>query len=103
MNEAVEKREAAYAARMADAWAPFVKLGPGPHSVNGKPLVTLGDYLAFVLAQAGQFNFVELQEEVRRLNSYTGTRALFSNALVGGRISTPTSASAKAASQTVGR
>jgi len=98
-----KQNDDAYVARLAEAWAPFVRLGPGNHSVNGKPLTGLTDYLGTVLEQPGIFNFIELQQEVTRLNSVEGTRALFSAPPAGGFISTVPKSSAPAGSQTGGR
>jgi len=76
------------AARLAPHWAPFVRLVPGSHTVNGKPIATLADYLELVLMQQGLFNFLEISNEVLALNSVSGAQSLFSRALSGGSDST---------------
>ncbi len=103
LEAANAKQEAAYATKLAAAWAEFVRIGPGDHSINGEPLTCLGDYLRFVCGQAGQFNFIELQAEVARANSVKETRALFSPAPSGGRSSTPPQNGAKVGSPTASR
>lgn len=72
---------------LAEAWAPFVRL-VGQHSVNGKPLAGLGDYLFFALSQAGIYNVFEILKAVDRLNTLGGTKELFSDAASGGSSST---------------
>lgn len=103
LEAANAKQAEAYAAKLAEAWADFVRIGPGNHSINGQPLTCLRDYLGFVCGQAGQFNFIELQAEVARANSVKETRALFSPAPSGGRSSTQPQNGAKAGSPTAGR
>jgi len=100
LREASEKRDAAYAAKLSVAWAPFARLAPGDHHINGQPLKSLANYLHFVRSQAGRYNFIEIQDEVTRLNSVEGSRALFSDAPSGGRSSTRTQ---RGAAQPAGR
>ncbi len=103
VDAAVAAMDAAYVARLAIAWAPFVRLGPGSHSLNGKPLANLADYLGFINSQAGRYNLLELVEELQRLNSVEGTRALFSDAAAGGNTSTRPPSTAPSGNQTAGR
>lgn len=103
LEDANAKQEAAYATKLAAAWAEFVRIGPGNHSINGEPLTCLGDYIRFVCGQAGRFNFIELQAEVARANSVEGTRALFYAPPSGGRSSTQPQNGAKPGSPTAGR
>ncbi len=78
----------AFKTKLAELWGPYVKMGPGNHSVEGVPITSLRDYLSLVVDQPGIFNLIELREEVMRLNSVEGTRALFSDAPAGGSTST---------------
>lgn len=75
-------------AQLAEKWGPFVRVGPGKHTLDGKPVATLKDYLSAVIAQPGRFNVIELSKVLAQLNSVTGTHALFSERLSGGPIST---------------
>ena len=102
LDEAVAAQGAAAMQKLALAWAPFVKFS-GQHTLDGQPCTTLAEYLGFVFAQAGRFNFLEIQDEVRRLNSVEGTRALFSDAQSGRTTSTSTAAGGPGGSQTGGR
>lgn len=72
------------AEKIAAAWAPFVRLGAGSHSIGGLPLTSLKDYLFAALEQKGSFTLVELVRAVQEINSVGGTRALFSERLFGG-------------------
>ncbi len=103
LDELKTKRDTAYAVKLASLWSPFVKLGPGQHAINGKPLTGLVDYLAFVGTQAGRFNLLEIVEEVQRHNSVAGTRALFSSAPFGGPTGTRPPSGAKEGNATAGR
>lgn len=87
---------------LAAKWEPFVRLGPGNHSLNGKPLATLRDYLRFAVEQPGAFSVIELINELTRLNSIEGTRALFFPLPAGGSTSTAPRNTAPAESQTGG-
>lgn len=74
--------------QLARAWAPFIRIGAGQHTLDGKPVATLKDYLSAVIAQPGRFNVIELSKVLAQLNSVIGTHALFSERLSGGPIST---------------
>jgi hypothetical protein len=103
----VEEIEAGVWDKVADLlaveWGQFVRLGPGSHSMNGKPIAALRDYLRFVLEQPGAYNVMEIVREVQRLNAVEGTRALFSAPPAGVTTSTSTAADGRGGSQTGGR
>lgn len=107
INAHFEKTRAEANDKAADilsaGWAPFVRLGSGSHSVDGKPLTGLRDYLRFIIEQPGVYNIGELSKEMNRLNSVNGTRALFSEPPSGGSTSTPRPLAAPGGSQTGGR
>lgn len=86
---------------LAAAWGPFVRL-VGTHSIAGRAVATLGDYLLVGLGQVGVFNIVEIRQQVDNLNSIKGTRELFSDALSGGSSSTGVQGSAPASRPTAG-
>ncbi len=83
------------AKQLADAWRPFVRLAPGAHTLEGKPLASIDDYIGAVITQPGLFNLMELSAEAGRLNSIRGTQALFSQRLAGGGASTSKPSTAK--------
>lgn len=70
--------------KLAAVWGQFVRLGGGPHTLGGRPVATLRDYLAVVLEQPGAFQLLELSRAIAQFNSVTGTKALFSRRLSGG-------------------
>ena len=95
--------DSAMCTALASAWGPFVRVAPGQHSINGVTIATLADYLGVVSEQPGLYSLLELHREMRRLNSVTGTRALFSGPPAGGATSTVRPSVAPAESQTGGR
>lgn len=100
---ALEQFRAAQVAALTPLWTPYIRLAPGKHTLDGKPLTSLADYLGAVMQQPGLFNFLELQREVKTLNSVDGTHALFSRALHGGSDSTDDQSSAPESNETGGR
>ncbi len=92
-----------YAAKVAAAWAPFVRIGPGSHNINDKPITTLADYLEIIRSQAGRYSLIELRNEVERLNSVRGTLELFYEPPAGGPTGTRGARTATTGSQTGGQ
>lgn len=89
LERVVEAQMAALiVAHLAKEWGPFVRVGAGQHTLDGRPVVALKDYLGAVINQPGRFNVIELAKVIAQLNSVTGTHALFSERLSGGPIST---------------
>lgn len=87
-NEALLVKFEKSADEMASGLSKFVRLGTGSHSINGKPLTNLRDYLRFCVEQPGAFGILELFREIAQLNSIDGTRALFLGPPAGGSTST---------------
>jgi len=84
----MERMRTAQAQYLAPLWAPFVRLVPGNHTINGKPVATLADYLGLVLTQHGLFNYFEIPRQVLAHNSISGNESLFSLRPFGGSAST---------------
>lgn len=80
--------EKAITQRWADALAPVVRLVPPPlgqlHTVEGRTIASMSDYVAVLMEQAGIYNLKELTEAVREFNSVEGTSRLFSQRRSGG-------------------
>ncbi len=91
-EEAVEaKLSALYDQRadlLAGCWGPYAKLERAGHSIEGRPVSTLRDYIRALIEQPGFYALIEMASEVRRLNSVEGTNELFSDALSGGSFGT---------------
>ncbi len=73
---------------LAEQWAPYAKLERGGHSIEGRAVSTLRDYVRALGEQRGMYGILELRTEVQRLNSIEGTAALFSDAPSGSSAST---------------
>lgn len=84
-TEALERatREAA-AKNLAGAAGAYVRAGAGRHSIGGREVRTLEDYLLAILEQRSQFSLSELIRAMHEINSVGGNRALFSERLFGG-------------------
>jgi hypothetical protein len=89
--------------QLADGWAPFVRLGSVPLTLNGSPVASLRDYLGHVLQQPGRYNVVELARVLAQLNSVEGSRELFSERRSGGSTSTGDQGNGAAGSATGSR
>lgn len=98
-----ERVRSAQAAHLGQAWAPFIRLAPGSHTINGKPLTSLADYLAAIASQQGAYNFLELRRQVMTLNSIDGAEALFSGRASGGSDGTQSQSNEQEGSGTGGR
>lgn len=72
------------AAAVAKHWGDYVQLERAGHTIDGRAVGTLEQYLAVIVRQPGLFNFIEIGKAFRQYNSAEGTFALFSNALSGG-------------------
>lgn len=88
---------------LAGIWGPYVRLEHGGHTIEGRPVGNLGEYLRALIGQNGSFAIMEISNEVARLNSVDGTLALFSDALSGGSAGTDDQSSAKDVSPTADR
>lgn len=86
----------------AGALGPYVRVHGGPHTVDGKPLATLDDYIALVTesADAGLAQLKELQAALVSFNSLEGPDELFSLRRSGGARSTDAQSNDSAASPT---
>lgn len=93
----------AMAGALAEAWAPYARMGPGQHAINGKPLASLRDYLRVGFEQRGLTLILEVQEEVKARNSVEGSIALFSARRSGGSASTAAPSSGATGHQTATR
>lgn len=82
------------AAGLAKVWADYVKLERGGHTIDGRAVGTLEQYLQVIVRQNGLFNFVEIGKAFRQYNSAEGAFRLFSNALSGGSTGTDSQSSA---------
>lgn len=74
--------------KAAAEWGPYVRIGGGPHTLGGREVKSLKDYLSVLIEQPGWFNLLELSRVIGQMNSVTGSRALFSGRLSGGPIFT---------------
>jgi hypothetical protein len=63
--------------RLAAVFAPYVRL-VGVHTIDGKPVTNLAEYVAVVSTLCGVYNLKELTQAVRDFNSSEGTSELFS-------------------------
>lgn len=90
---------------MVDALGPYVRVHGGPHTVDGKPLATLADYLELVedSGDLGVNARAELESALSRFNSIEGPDELFSLRRSGGARSTDARSTVKAASPTASR
>lgn len=88
--ETMAALRAAMVARFGAALEPYVRVHGGPHTVDGQPLATLGDYLALVTQGAGlgADHLRELHAAMLAFNSVTGPDELFSLRPSGGAAST---------------
>lgn len=108
-GKAVEETLRAFVAKlrgvMVSALGAFVRVHGGPHTVDGRPLATLDDYLALAeeAADRGVRARAELEAAVVSFNSVEGPDELFSLRRSGGRASTPTRSAASEGSATAGR
>lgn len=84
----VAKVDAKKAAHLAAALEPYVRMGAEPLRLNGVDIKTVGDYLAAVASEEGEFHATELVQALRNLNKIEGTRELFSERLSGGTSTT---------------
>lgn len=73
-----------HAEKVAKIWGDYIQLERGGHTIDGRAVGTLEQYLAVIVRQPGLFNFIEIGKAFRTYNSAEGTFALFSNALSGG-------------------
>lgn len=73
-----------YAADLAAAFGPFVRMGSEPLRINGAEVKTLADYFGVGVRQKAQPIITELFAAVRTANSVEGTRELFSGRHSGG-------------------
>jgi len=97
--EAAKQTPVELPALLAAAFAPYVRL-VGSHTVEGKPVTNLGEYLGVVTSLSGVYNLRELAQVVRDFNSVGGTGELFSQRHSGGL---RTTRAGSAAPQTGGR
>lgn len=75
--------------KMADALAPYVKMGTEPLVVNGKRIETLSELLTlYATLASGPAAMLELSTALRWFNSIGGATALFFERLSGGSVST---------------
>lgn len=83
----------------------FVRVHGGPHTVDGKPLATFGDYVTLVTdsRDAGAHAMGELVAALRRFNSLEGPDELFSPRRSGGSAGTGSKSVVKEDSPTAGR
>jgi len=95
----------ALARARTQALEPYVRIVGGPHTVNGTPLETVGDYvlLAQTARDGGTLMLGELLSALRAFNSLRGPDELFSLRRSGGSVSTGTLSVVKAAPTTEGR
>lgn len=63
--------------------SPYVRL-VGSHTIDGRPVTTLQEYLGVVMSMAGIYNVRELASVVSQFNSVEGTSELFSKRRSGG-------------------
>ncbi len=70
----------------------------GAHSIDGKPVETLAQYLGVVARAGGIYGLTELVSAVGEFNSIQGTHRLFFERHSGGLLSTRAQTAAKAAS-----
>lgn len=104
-KEAAAKVSAAFLDAVAAAYAPVVRL-VGSHSVAGRPVTTLREYLGLVVEETaghGGYSLTELRNEVVRLNSLGGQQELFFERRSGGSPSTAPRSAAKDSAKTGGR
>ena len=84
---------------LAAALSPVVRL-VGSHTVDGKPVTTLAEYLGVVFSLSGVYNLREVTQTVLDFNSIEGTSRLFFARHSGG---SPTTSARSAAAPTAGR
>lgn len=70
------------------------------HTIAGKPIATLKDYIDVILGMAGVYNVRELALAVREFNSISGTERLFWARQSGGSPTTPDQSAALSENQT---
>lgn len=81
---------------------PVVRL-VGEHTIDGKPVKTLAEYLQLVVSTTGVYNLSELVAVVNEYNSVSGTSALFSRRHSGGLLSTRAQSAVKAEARPAAR
>ena len=86
----------------AAAFAPFVRL-VGEHTIDGRQVRTLEEYIAVVADMAGVYNLRELYSAVMDFNSVRGTQQLFSQRHSGGLLSTRARSAEKVDARMAGR
>lgn len=86
-------------AEVVAAWAgvfsPVVRL-VGEHTIEGRDVKSLGDYLRLLAESNGVYNLTEMVSIVTEFNSVSGTSALFSRRHSGGVLSTRAQSAVKA-------
>jgi hypothetical protein len=93
-ESAIGETEEARANAQLDAYAraleTVVRMGAVPLTVDGRPVATLRDYCALLLAQPSLIEWQELIAAVVHFNSYEGAREVFSVRPSGGSAGTAT-------------
>lgn len=99
--------EEVIAKRWADVFSPVVRMvSPPPgqlHTVEGKTISTLADYIAVLLTMTGIYNLHELTDALRNFNSVEGTSRLFYRRQSGGTSTTRGQTVVKGVETTAGR
>lgn len=87
------------------AFEPYVRIVGGPHTINGQPLTTVHDYIAFAQScrDGGTLMVGELLAALRAFNSLTGHNEVFSQRRSGGSAGTGTPSVVKDSAPTGGR
>lgn len=103
-EQRLEGLKTALRARYLSAFGDFVRVQGGPHSIEGRPLVTLEDYLCIVETQAdfGQLAVKDLFSALLSFNNFGGGDELFLQRLSGGSASTGPQSAAKVEPKTDG-
>lgn len=87
------------------AFEPYVRVVGGPHTINGQPLASVRDYIAFAQScrDGGTLMVGELLAALRAFNSLTGHNEVFSQRRSGGSAGTGTPSVVKDSAPTGGR
>lgn len=80
LKQRIEHLKTSLRARFTTALAPYVRVHAGPHTVDGQPLETLGDYVSITQGAAdfGAWALKDLSTAFFTFNSFTGPDELFS-------------------------
>jgi hypothetical protein len=66
------------------ALSQYMRLVGGPHSLGGRSVANIGDYVRLCIELTGHYNLREVFAAVGYFNSFTANDALFSERLSGG-------------------